>query len=79
MGEVAALGGAILSDTGLSGSDRDDRVSREAVVSNNDVKKFGITHRMHSHAMLLLKDLLPIPYMFDNMSPDNQYGTRRYM
>ena len=48
----------------LSGSERDERVSnlldtsREAVVSNNEVEKFGIPHRMHSHAMLLLKDLL---------------------
>ena len=64
MGEEAALGGPILSGTGLSGSDRDERVSnlldtsREAVVSNNEVEKFGIPHRMHSHAMLLFKDLL---------------------
>ena len=49
MDEEAALG-PILSGTGLSGSDRDDRVSnlldtsREAVVSNNDVEKFGICH-----------------------------------
>ena len=55
---------SILSGTGLSGSDRDERVSnlldtsREAVVSNNEVEKFGIPHRMHSHAMLLFKDLL---------------------
>ena len=64
MGEEAAFWGPILSGTGLSGSDRDERVSnlldtsREAVVSNNEVEKFGIPHRMHSHAMLLLKDLL---------------------
>ena len=32
--------------------------SREATVSNNEVEKFGIQHRMHSRAMLLLKDLL---------------------
>ena len=56
--------GAIWSGTGLSGSDRDNRVSnlldtsREASVSNNDVEKFGMPHRMHSHAMLLLNDLL---------------------
>ena len=49
-------GGAILSGTGLSGSGRDERVSklldtsREAVVSNNDVEKFRIPHQMHSHA-----------------------------
>ena len=66
MDEEAALWGrgAILSGTGLSGSGRDERVSklldtsREAVVSNNDVEKFRIPHQMHSHAMLLLKDLL---------------------
>ena len=57
-------GGPILSGTRLSGLDRDERVSnlldtsREAVVSNNEVENFGIPHRMHSHAMLLLKDLL---------------------
>ena len=49
-GEEAALGEPILSGTGLSGSDRDERVSnlldtsREAVVSNNEVEKFGIPH-----------------------------------
>ena len=43
-----ALGGPILSGIGLSGSDRDERdsnlldISREAVVSNNEVEKFGI-------------------------------------
>ena len=64
MGEEAALGGPMLSGTGLSGSDRDERVSnlldtsKEAVVSNNEVEKFGIPHQMHSHAMLILKDLL---------------------
>ena len=58
------LWGPMLSGTGLSGSDRDERVSnlldtsRETVVSNNEVEKFGIPHRMHSHAMLFLKDLL---------------------
>ena len=68
IGEEAALwgggGGAILSGIGLSGSDRDERdsnlldISREAVVSNNEVEKFGIPQRMHSHAILLLSDLL---------------------
>ena len=66
MGEEAALGGggAMLSGTGLSGSDRDDNVSnrldtsKEAVVSNKDVEKLGIQHLMHSHAMLLPTDLL---------------------
>ena len=58
------LWGQIWSGIGLSGSDRDDRVSnlldtsREAVVSNNDVEKFGMPHRMYSHAMLILNDLL---------------------
>ena len=57
-------GGAILSGIGLSGSDMDERdsdlldISREAVVSNNEVEKFGIPQRMHSHAILLLSDLL---------------------
>ena len=64
IGEEAALGGPILSGIGLSGSDRDERdsnlldISREAVVSNNEVEKFGIPQRMHSHAILLLSDLL---------------------
>ena len=64
MGEEAALGGSMLSGTGLSGSDRDDKVSnrldtsKEAVVSNKDVEKLGIPHLMHSHAMLLPNDLL---------------------
>ena len=46
IGEEAALGGPILSGIGLSGSDRDERdsnlldISREAVVSNNEVEKF---------------------------------------
>ena len=66
IGEEAALGGggAILSGIGLSGSDRDERdsnmldTSKEDVVSNNEVEKFGIPQRIHSHAMLLLRDLL---------------------
>ena len=47
-----------MSGTGLSGLDRDERVSnlldtsREAVVSNNEVEKFGIPHRTHSQAKL---------------------------
>ena len=56
----------MLSGTGLSGSDRDDKVSnqldtctsKEAVVSNKDVIKLGIPHLMHSHAMFLPNDLL---------------------
>ena len=64
IGEEAALGGPILSGIGLSGSDRDERdsnlldTSKEDVVSNNEVEKFGIPQRIHSHAMLLLRDLL---------------------
>ena len=60
MGEEAALGGPIWSGTGLSGSDRDDRVSnlldtsREASVSNNDVEKFGMPHRMQASDTLLI-------------------------
>ena len=50
MGEEAALwgGGAMLSGTGLSGSDKDDKVSnrldtsKEAVVSNKDNNRFNI-------------------------------------
>ena len=64
IGEEAAWGGgAILSGIGLSGSDRDERdsnlldTSKEDVV-NNEVEKFGIPQRIHSHAMLLLRDLL---------------------
>ena len=62
--EEAALGGPILSGIGLSGSDRDERdsnlldTSKEDVVSNNEVEKFGIPQCIHSHAMLLLRDLL---------------------
>ena len=58
------LWGPMLSGTGLSGSDRDDKVlnrldtSKEAVVSNKDVGKLGIPYLMHSHAMLLPIDLL---------------------
>ena len=60
-------GGAMLSCTGLLGSDRDDKVSyrldtsKEAVVSNKDVEKLGIPHLMHSHAMLLPNDLISSP------------------
>ena len=57
-------GGAMLSGTGLSCSDKVDRVSnlldisREAEVSNRDVEKFRFPHLMHSREMLLLNDLL---------------------
>ena len=63
-GRISCFVGAILSGTGLSGSDSDERVyhlldtSREAMISNNDVQKFAISHRMHSHGMLLLKAFL---------------------
>ena len=46
IGEEAALGGPILSGIGLSGWDRDERdsnlldISREAVVSNNEVESY---------------------------------------
>ena len=59
----------MLSGTGLSGSDKVDRVSnlldisREAEVSNKDVEKFGIPQLMHSHEMILLNDLLLTPYI----------------
>ena len=52
----------MLSGTGLSGSNKVDSVSnlldisREAVVSNKDVEKFGIPHLKHSHEMLLVFD-----------------------
>ena len=58
------LWGPMLSGTGLSGSDRDDKVSnqldtsKEAVVSNKIVEKLGIPNIMHSHVMLLTNDLL---------------------
>ena len=48
IGEEAAGKGAMMSDIRLSGSDREESesnrfwVSREAVVSNSDVEKFGI-------------------------------------
>ena len=57
------VGGAMLSGTRLSGSDKVDGVSnlldnsREAEVPNKDVEKFGIPHRQHSHEILLLTDL----------------------
>ena len=60
----SCIGGPILSGIGQSGSDRDERdsnlldISREAVVSNNEVEKFGIPQRIHLHAILLLSDLL---------------------
>ena len=52
--------GSILSGIGLSGSDRDVRVSnlldtcKVAVVSNNDVENFGIQQRIHSQTRLIV-------------------------
>ena len=63
IGEEAALGGGGGGQYCLV-SDRDERdsnlldTSKEDVVSNNEVEKFGIPQRIHSHAMLLLRDLL---------------------
>ena len=63
------MSGAMGHNTGigLSGSDRDERdsnlldTSKEDVVSNNEVEKFGIPQRIHSHAMLLLKRFIIDP------------------
>ena len=47
----------MISGIRLSGLDSEDKdssllwVSREAVVSNNDMEKFGIPHFMHSHTL----------------------------
>ena len=55
IGEEAALEGAMISSIKRSGLDSEDKESnlfwvfREAVVSNNDVEKFGIPHFMHSY------------------------------
>ena len=38
-----------------------------SLVSNNDVEKFCMPHRMHFHAMLLLNDLLKIPYIVEDI------------
>ena len=52
----------MISGIRLSGSDREESesnrlwVSREAVVSNSDVEKFGIPHFKHSHTMFLPKE-----------------------
>ena len=73
IGEEAAVGGLLMSGIGLSGSDREESesnrllVSREAVVSNSDVEKFGIPHFRHSYTMLLLEDLLRILYIVDDI------------
>ena len=59
----------MISGIGLSGSDREESesnrlwVSREAVVSNSDVEKFGIPQLKHSHTMFLPEDLLRILYL----------------
>ena len=63
----------MISGIGLSGSDREESesnqlwVSREAVVSNSDVEKFGIPHFKHSHTMFLLEDLSRILYIVDDI------------
>ena len=65
--------GAIISGIRLSGSDSEDKesnllwVSREAVVSNKDVEKFGIPHFMHSHTIYLPDDLFKILYIVEDM------------
>ena len=61
--------GGMISGIGLSGLDREESksnqlwVSREAVVSNSDVKKFGMSHFKHFHTMFLPEDLLRIIYI----------------
>ena len=61
IGEEAAVGGPMISGIRLSGSDREEsksnwlRVSREAVVSNSDVEKFGIPTYKVPHRRLLNK------------------------
>ena len=58
----------MISGIRLSGSDREESksnrlwASREAVVSNSVVEKFGIPHFKHSHTMFLPEDLLRILY-----------------
>ena len=58
----------MMSGIRLSGSDREESTSnrlwasREAVVSNSVVEKFGIPHFKHSHTMFLPEDLLRILY-----------------
>ena len=67
------MGGPMISGIGLAGSDREDGesnqlwVSREAVVSNSDVEKFGIPHFKHYHTMFLPEDLLRILYIVDDI------------
>ena len=41
--------------------------SREAVVSNKDVEKFGIPHFVHSHTMFLPNDLFRKLYIVEDM------------
>ena len=65
--------GGVISGIGLSGSDREESesnrlwVSREAVVSNSNLEKFGNPHFKHSHTMLLPEDLLRILYTVDDI------------
>ena len=71
--EAAGGGGAIIFGIGLSGSDSEDKesnllwVSREAVVSNKHVEKFGILHFMHYYTMFLPDDLFRILYIVEDM------------
>ena len=65
--------GALISGMELSGSDSKDResnplwVSRKAVVSNNDVERFGIPHFTHSYAIFLQGELFRILYIVDDI------------
>ena len=60
------MSGIRLSGLKREESDESTRlwVSREAVVSNSDVEKFGIPHFKNSHTMFLPEDLLRILYMY---------------
>ena len=64
----------MISGIGLSGSDREESesnqlwVSKEDVVSNSDVEKFGIPQFLkHSHTIFLHEDLLRIIYIVDDI------------
>ena len=72
IGEEAALG-LMISGIRLSGLVSEDkesyllRVSREAVISNNDVEEFGIQQFMNSHTIVLPQDLFRILHIVNNM------------
>ena len=65
--------GAMLSGTGLSGSDRGDNesnlfwVSRDFEVSNKVVEKFSIPLLIHSHTMPFPEDLFGMLYIVVDM------------